>query len=285
MGDTSSGNDLAMDGASWPPSPATRTTPAAPVQHRALRHSVADHVVAALRNGQLAPGARVHETSLARALDVSLSPVREALFKLADQGVLEHRPRRGFFVKQLSEAETREVYTFRALLEGFAARAAAEQEAAQEPQESKDLAAMEYAIELGRQAALKGERMVVGEWNARFHDQLVKLAGHGLLARAWGMLAPVEWLLVPTWTWPRQPFTAAEIDDWVARHRRLLAVIRSGDSNAAEREAREHVLVAGEANIRRRFAPPPEIRKPRMHADEVFPGSAFISGSERFPMR
>ncbi|HEV2126860.1 MAG TPA: GntR family transcriptional regulator, partial [Chloroflexota bacterium] len=95
---------------------------AEPVRDRALRHSVRDHVLEAIRDGKLTPGDRVHETSLARALDVSLSPVREALFRLADQGLLEHRPRRGFYVRTLTEAGTREIYTFRALLEGFAAR-------------------------------------------------------------------------------------------------------------------------------------------------------------------
>ncbi|HEU5318280.1 MAG TPA: winged helix-turn-helix domain-containing protein, partial [Chloroflexota bacterium] len=70
-----------------------------PVHDRALRHSVTDYVLDAVRAGRLAPGDRVHETSLARALDVSLSPVRESLFRLADQGWLEHRPRRGFYVR------------------------------------------------------------------------------------------------------------------------------------------------------------------------------------------
>jgi DNA-binding GntR family transcriptional regulator len=230
-----------------------------PVRDRALRHSVADHVVDAVRSGQLAPGARVHETSLARALDVSLSPVREALFRLADQGVLEHRPRRGFFVKQLDEKETREVYTFRALLEGYAARAAAERlrAAAERPDPAQEhvdatLAEMEQAIEAGRGAALAGERLAVGEWNARFHDRLLRLADHSLLERAWTLLAPAEWLLLPTWTW-HEPLSAEEIADWVARHQRLLRLVRSGDGAASEREAREHVREAGEGNVRRRF--------------------------------
>src|SRR5690349_17688036 len=100
----------------WPTSPAT------PVEDRALRHSVAEQVLEAVRAGQLEPGARVHEVGLARTLGVSLSPVREALFRLADQGLLEHRPRRGFYVRELDAGETRDVYTFRALLEGFAVR-------------------------------------------------------------------------------------------------------------------------------------------------------------------
>ena len=101
-------------------------------EDRALRNLVREHVLAALRGGQLPAGARIHETELARTLGVSLAPVREALFRLVDQGVIEHRPRRGFFVTVLGEQEIEEIYTARALLEGFAARLIAERYAAGE---------------------------------------------------------------------------------------------------------------------------------------------------------
>src|SRR5687767_6587243 len=106
-----------------------------PVDDRALRHSVTDYVLDAVRAGRLGPGDRVHETSLAKALDVSLSPVCESLFRLADQGWLEHRPRRGFYVRTFTPAETQEIFTFRALLERFAARTVTERWAGGIPEE------------------------------------------------------------------------------------------------------------------------------------------------------
>jgi DNA-binding GntR family transcriptional regulator len=232
----------------------------AQVRDRALRHAVTDHVLTALQAGDLVPGERVHETSLARALGVSLSPVREALFQLADRGVLEHRPRRGFYVASLDEAQTREIYTFRALLEGFAARLVAERcrAAGDDPQLQEGLARLESLIEEGRQVGSSGDRQAIAACNARFHDQLVKLAGHGLLERSWSLLAPAEWLLVPTWTWQTEPIQAPELRDWVLRHRRLLDAIRSGAADTAEREAVAHVKEAGESNVRRRFRAPDE---------------------------
>lgn len=235
----------------------------APLRDRALRHLVIEHIMDAVRNGHLSPGARVHEVGLARALDVSLSPVREALFRLADQGLLEHRPRRGFYVRTLDEAETREIYTFRALLEGFAARLIAERQragaAAPRPgapgrnRDAEAFALLAAQIDEGARAARRGDRRAVAAANARFHDLLVRTAGHSLLERSWALLAPAEWLLQTTWTWADVPIGPEEAADWIERHRRLLEVLRSGDPEAAEREATAHVREAGEGNLLRRF--------------------------------
>jgi DNA-binding GntR family transcriptional regulator len=238
-----------------PPSP----WDVAPVRDRALRNDVLDHVLNALRAGRLPPGERVHEVGLARALGVSLSPVREALFRLSDRGVLEHRPRRGFYVKTIGEAETRQIYTFRALLEGFAAaEITARRAAAGDAWDGAGaLAEMHALIDGGERAGRAGDRMGVGAWNARFHDALVRLAGHGLLERAWALLAPAEWLLIPTWTFVPETITPPEMDDWVARHRRLLHLLERGDPAAARAEASAHVQEAGESNLRKRFAAVP----------------------------
>jgi DNA-binding GntR family transcriptional regulator len=226
-----------------------------PVNDRALRHSVTEHVLTALRSGKLSPGERVHETSLARALDVSLSPVRESLFRLADKGWLEHRPRRGFYVRSFSAGETEEIYTFRALLEGFAARQVALRVATGSlAGGALDAARLQLAalIKAGERAARGEGKIAEGAINAEFHDTLVHLAANSLLGRSWEFLAPAEWLLIPTW----EPEALAEdvVQDWVARHQRLAELVLSGDPDAAEQEALTHVLTAGRANIQKRFA-------------------------------
>jgi DNA-binding GntR family transcriptional regulator len=233
-----------------------------PVHDRARRHTVTDYVLDAVRAGRLAPGDRVHETSLARALDVSLSPVRESLFRLADLGWLEHRPRRGFYVRTLSAAETQETFTFRALLESFSARAVTERWASGVPAEdTATREEMRALIVEGERHARAGHTPGVWACNARFHDCLVRLAARGfptgdnsLLRRSWDLLAPTEWLLINTWAGDPPPIlTPAQADDWVARHERILAVLESGDPTAAAAELEDHVLEAGEGNLRRRF--------------------------------
>lgn len=244
----------------------------------------------AVRRGHLPPGARVHEVGLARALDVSLSPVREALFRLADQGLLEHRPRRGFYVRTLDEAQTREIYTFRALLEGFAARLIAERrraagtasplEGSPSPnREAEVFAALAAQIDEGARAARRGDRRTVAAANARFHDLLVRAAGHSLLERSWALLAPAEWLLHPTWMWMDEPIGPEEAADWIARHQRLLEVLRTGDPEAAEREAAAHVREAGEGNLLRRF---PQARVPEHPSGTPgTPGTQGTAGREK----
>jgi len=241
----------------------------APVHDRALRHSVTDHVLEAVRSGKLGQGDRVHETLLARALDVSLSPVRESLFRLADQGWLEHRPRRGFYVRTFGAAETQEVFTFRAMLESFAAYRVAlrwsngdptqghqgdQGGRAQEIQQMQDARReMSRLIEEGERAGLAGDTRMVWRCNASFHDMMMRLAGNALLERSWAMLAPAEWLLQSTWVGEPPRLSVPEVTDWVARHRRLLELLFSKDVAGAAAEARDHVEEAGESNLRRRF--------------------------------
>jgi DNA-binding GntR family transcriptional regulator len=227
---------------SWPQAAGGSGT----AEDRALRNVVREHLITALREGQLAQGTRIHETALARTLGVSLAPVREALFRLVEQGVLEHRPRRGFYVCVLGDSDIHEIYTVRALLEGFAARLIAEQYAAANAGAERlreGRRALEALIAVGADAGLAGDTLAVRDVNARFHDEVFKLAGHVLLRRLWVTLAPTTWLLTPGAR--LAPMTETAARDWVERHRRLLDALTSGDPAAAEREAALHVRAAG----------------------------------------
>lgn len=243
--------------------------PAVP-DDRALRHVVTQYVLDEMASGRLAPGARVAETTLAAALGVSFSPVREALFRLTEQGLLEHRPRRGFFVGAIDQEQIRQIFTFRAALEGFAARTIVERrlEAARAlddapavppgsgpasaPAPAPDpLDALDAIAREGQQAAIARDALGLASCNTRFHDTLVRLAGHPLLNRSWTMLAPARWLLIPG-SRPT-PVTPTRAASWIDRHYRLLELLRGDDPAAAEREAAEHVRAAGYYNVGRRF--------------------------------
>lgn len=232
----------------WPV-PDGRAAPA-PVKDRALRNTVHEHLLEALQSGSLMPGMRVHETALAEALGTSLTPVREALFRLVEQGVLEHRPRRGFYVSQFGESEIREIYTLRARLEAFAAGLIADRfaELTEGNAAGGFFDALEAVIAEGEAAGRAGDTLAMRDLNAKFHDELIRLAGHVLLRRMWVQLAPATWLLTPGSR--LQPLTADEIQDWVVRHSCLLAVLKSGDATAAEREAAAHVSATGERRLR-----------------------------------
>jgi DNA-binding GntR family transcriptional regulator len=97
-----------------------------------FRHAatIADAVYGALRHaiihGGLAPGARLRADPLAKEMKVSRTPVREALRKLEVEGLATMSPRRGLIVRELSEADLIESSQIRAVLEGLAARLAAD---------------------------------------------------------------------------------------------------------------------------------------------------------------
>jgi DNA-binding GntR family transcriptional regulator len=87
-----------------------------------LRDEVYRQILAQLQRGILAPGSRVRDVSLAAQLGVSRTPVREALLRLAREGVLETTLGRGFRVRPLDSAELREVGTILGALEALALR-------------------------------------------------------------------------------------------------------------------------------------------------------------------
>lgn len=89
-----------------------------------LREAVYARIVDLISSGHYPPGAALTEASLSRALDVSRTPVREALLRLEAEGVLRSALARGFTVRPLARREVEELYPILACLEALAVRAA-----------------------------------------------------------------------------------------------------------------------------------------------------------------
>lgn len=85
-----------------------------------IRHSVADAVRSALREGQLKPGENISEVALATQFEVSRGPIREALLVLVEEGLLVHSPNRGFSVIDLSAEDKEHIAELRLMLEARA---------------------------------------------------------------------------------------------------------------------------------------------------------------------
>ena len=113
-----------------PPPAVVSEGPEAPLFLEVRPDSLTDAVYEAIRRGiidrRLAPGSPVTEAALAEQLGVSKTPVREALLRLKDIGVIEPNGRRGGRVVQLSEVSVRRAYEVRDALEPYAAGRAAE---------------------------------------------------------------------------------------------------------------------------------------------------------------
>ncbi len=93
-----------------------------PLNRDGLVDRVAKTLVDAILAGGIAPGERLAESTIAKQMDLSRAPVREALRLLESSGLVEYRTNRGFFVKVVSVASMADLYDLRILLETAAIR-------------------------------------------------------------------------------------------------------------------------------------------------------------------
>ena len=85
-----------------------------------IRHSVADAVRSALREGHLKPGENLSEVALAAKFEVSRGPIREALLVLVEEGLLVHSTNRGFYVVSFTAEDHAHIDRIRVILEAHA---------------------------------------------------------------------------------------------------------------------------------------------------------------------
>lgn len=92
---------------------------------RSLADEAYDRITQAMLSGVIAPGARLVMDALAEELEISRTPVRDALRRLEQEGLIEPAGRRGFVVREIDAEEIRQTYEAREAIEGYAARLAA----------------------------------------------------------------------------------------------------------------------------------------------------------------
>jgi len=135
---------------------------------------IADRVYARLRErillGEVEPGERITQSEVAEKLEVSHTPVREALAMLASDGLVTLQPHRGAIVNRLSPTEIDEIYEVREVLDPYVAAKAAVVATDQQ------LRAIEDAAETGAQEALSPSDLF--EINRRFHLSIYQACGN-----------------------------------------------------------------------------------------------------------
>jgi DNA-binding GntR family transcriptional regulator len=104
-------------------SPVTLTLPE--VEPRSLAEKAYQLLVRKITQMEYVPGALLVEKLLMEELAIGRTPIREALQRLAIEGLVEHTPNRGMFVSEITASGVQEIYEFRAMLDGYAASLAA----------------------------------------------------------------------------------------------------------------------------------------------------------------
>lgn len=198
-------------------------------------------VLEAIQNGTLKPGLRLREVELATSLGISRTPVREALGRLISEGLVVNDPIRGMIVAELDYASVNELYAMREVLEGTAARLAA-----QHASEAEIIILLEL-VERDRLAS-GGQASDLVNHNRVFHDTLYRAAHNRYLVKTLGILRETMVLLGPT--------TLAQSgrgDKAVDEHLAIVTAVQRRDPDAAERAARDHIRAAHHSRLKLMF--------------------------------
>ena len=198
-----------------------------------LRDQVKDLIMEGIVEGRYPAGSRLIETQIARELDVSQAPVREALRDLESVGVVESSAFRGVRVRKPTRQELIEAFPVRAALESLAAADAAPRITQAQLDELAGL------IELMEKAAEEGNEHEQSQANARFHALIVQAAGNATLHRQWGLLEPFAR------TYLTSARSGVDLLVLARRHLKILEPLRARDGEAAAAAMRDHLLEAG----------------------------------------
>jgi DNA-binding GntR family transcriptional regulator len=197
------------------------------VERRQLADEVAGHLRDLIMAGRLRPGDFVRLEDVAATLDVSITPVREALLTLRGEDMVELVPRRGYVVAPLSRQDIEDLFKLQADLAGeLAARAT--------PRLTAELLAELTEVQAALDAAADGVRLdEIEHWEFEFHRLVNRTAGSRKLS----------WFLHTATRYTPARFYSGDAG-WRASmrtdHATLLRVFGEGDAEAARREMARH---------------------------------------------
>jgi DNA-binding GntR family transcriptional regulator len=208
---------------------------------------MADQIAAAIRDsiakGKLLPGTHLFEARIAREMQTSRIPVREALIQLEQEGLVTRKPSRGTFVTELTEKMMREVSSLRGLLEGYAASHAAMRLT------TDDLMHLDGLVMEMRLAADAGSFLRILDCDYQFHEYVIHAAGHELLEEMWKAThAKIRVYLSAT------NLMYADLKLTAESHARVLEALRSGDAEVARMAMAAHTEAALEQLVTRVLA-------------------------------
>jgi len=205
-------------------------TEIAPLRTGLLSDQVYDRLREAIIDGSLAPNTRLVESELARQYQISQAPVRDAIRRLAHEGLVTYVQRRGSYVAEISVEEASRARELREVLEGIAARLVA-------ASWSDEIAeGLNEELERMRAAARSGNQAKLRQADLAFHRRICVLSGDTLLQRLWGVLEPSLNALQVV----GDPFYKGDLHELAEWHAGLISVLASGDPARAEATMRSH---------------------------------------------
>lgn len=196
--------------------------------------------------GRLSPGERVSELAIVERLGMSRTPVRQALVRLEEEGLLDAYPGGGFVIRSFSLDDIHDAIDLRGTIEGLAAKRAAErQHARAQLAELRDCLGSLDTVVARKQFGAE-DFMDYIRLNERFHSEIVRLAGSGVIARMVQRVMALPFAS-PNAFIATQSRTLVSHDILVlsqSHHRKIARAIAEGKGQQAESLMRGHAQVA-----------------------------------------
>ena len=211
------------------------TAEAAIINQSRISDQVYSYLHSEIVEGRLLPGQRISPDELAEKLKISKMPIKEAIERLAGEGLLDVQSRRGTFVSSLGSAELAETFEVRCALEVLAGRLAVRHLT------KADIKRLRQLIAAMEKSTAKTDVRLHLEQNAEFHTLILTSSGNRKLIETWRRL--------------RTPIHVAGIhsrtDDWIDRvareqreHRAIVRALEQRDPAAVEQAITRHIMRA-----------------------------------------
>jgi DNA-binding GntR family transcriptional regulator len=204
--------------------------------NRSSGNDAYERLLAGIENGELPAGTRLRETELAQRFSLSRTPIREALKRLEQQGLITHEPH-GVVVTSLNYSQIAELYLLREVLEGTAARLAAQHAS------DIEIGLLQEMVE--KDHALAEQPTRLAKTNRAFHQQVRDAGRNSFLSQALENLR-LSLALLPGTTLGAPGRGAASVQD----HAEIVAQIAARDPDGAEATARQHIRNAFKTRIK-----------------------------------
>jgi DNA-binding GntR family transcriptional regulator len=205
------------------------------IRNKSLREHVLDTLRGAILNGELRPGQTLVEMEIAAQLGVSRAPLREAIHILNSEGLLETIPYHGTTVRKLTRADIEELYSLRSVLESFAVQRIVERG------EEGDISSLHDLYEQLLAAAKTNSWSEVNTLDRRFHDEIIQLSGHSLLATTWSNVAMRVQQVMSLLNLHNRDITQV-----AQNHVPIIEAIEARDLDTALVEIRQHIANTGD---------------------------------------
>lgn len=210
------------------------TTPkknAVPVRERTY-----EYLKEKLLSGRFRPGERLTEEHLASELEVSRTPVREALHKLEREGLVKPLETRGFCVPSDSKEEMAELFDIRSVLEGYALRCVCDVIS------EKGLNDLEIYVRSAEKAFIQNKIDRIYHFNTQFHDTL-----HSLVANKLRLHTMMTELRKYVLRYRKDTLNTVEgAKRAIEGHRKIMLALRLKDPDLCERIMRDHIQASKE---------------------------------------